>query len=267
MRFRVEADRAHEAQRLGDAIGELLIAFRLRTVLDEAEHPPMGVLKVGVAAGGERPEQVERRRGLAIGFQLPARIGLARLRREFDVVDDIAAIGRQLDAVDCLEVRGARFGELACDPPDLDDRRRRGERHHHRHLQKHPEEIADVVGRMLAEALGAIPALQQERFAPGRLAERPFELARFAGENQRRIAGKLALGVGQRRAVAIDRRLLNRLRPPTLRGPMLVRHHPRTNRPNGAASWSPGRLYTVRGIEPICRFSRQARILSNASGA
>ena len=40
----------------------------------------MGVLEVGVAAGGEGAQQVEGRRGLAIGFELPARIGLARLR-------------------------------------------------------------------------------------------------------------------------------------------------------------------------------------------
>ncbi len=146
MRLGVEADRPHEAQRLGDAVGDLLIAFGLRAIVDEAKHPSMGVLEVGVAAGGEGPEEVQGRSGLAIGFELPARIRLARLRREFDVVDDIAAIGRQRDAVDGFEVRGARLGELAGDAPDFDDRRGGGERHDHRHLQKHPEEIADIVG-------------------------------------------------------------------------------------------------------------------------
>ena len=71
----------------------LLIAFGLRAILDEAKHPAMGVLEVGVAAGGEGPEKIEGRSGLAIGFQLPARIGLTRLRRELDVVDDVAAVG------------------------------------------------------------------------------------------------------------------------------------------------------------------------------
>ena len=80
---------------------------------------------------------------------------------------------------------------------------------------------------MFAEALGAIPALQQERLAAGRLAQRLLELARFASENQRRIAGKLALGVGQRRAVGINRRLRDRLGPPALGGPTLVQHDPR----------------------------------------
>ena len=125
----------------------------------------MDVLEVGVAAIGEGAQKVERRRGLAIGFELPARIGLARRSRELDVVDDVAAVSRQGHAVDRLEVGGAGLGELAGDAPDLHDRRSGGEGHDHRHLQEHPEEIADVVGRMFAEALGAIPALQQERLA------------------------------------------------------------------------------------------------------
>ena len=65
----------------------------------------------------------------------------------------------------------ARLGELAGDAADLDDRRGRREGHHHRHLQEDAEEIADVVGGMLGEALGAIAALQQERLA--RLRRRP----------------------------------------------------------------------------------------------
>ena len=79
---------------------------------------------------------------------------------------------------------------------------------------------------MFAEALGAIAALQQERIACGRLAERLLELARFACKNQRRVAGKLALGLGQRRAIGIGRRLRDRLRPPAIRGPSLVQHDP-----------------------------------------
>ena len=265
MRFGVEADRAHKAQRLGDAVGNLLIAFRLGAVVDEPEHPSMRVLEVGVAAGGERPQQVQGRRRLAIGFQLTARIGLARLSGELDVVDDIAAIGGQRDAIDGLEVRGARLGELACDTADLDDRRSGRERHDHRHLQEDPEEIADIVSRVLAEALGAIPALQQERVSAGCLAQCLLELARFAGEHQRRIAGKLPLGFGESRAVAVSRRLGDRPRAPTLRGPTLVRHHPFLKQGSAAASRPPGALYTVGPIRPICRFSRQPRILSNRS--
>ena len=46
------------------------------------------------------------------------------------------------------------------DAPDFDDRRGGSESHDHRHLQKHSEEIADIVGRMFAETLRAIPTLQ-----------------------------------------------------------------------------------------------------------
>ena len=165
MRLGVETDGAHEAERLGDAVGDLLVALGLRAVLDEAEHPAVGVLEIGVAAGGEGAQQVQRRRRLAIGLELAARVGLARIRGELDVVDDVAAVGRQGDAVDRLEVRRARFGELAGDPADLDDRRARREGHHHRHLQEDAEEVADVVGGMLVEALGAVAALQQEGLA------------------------------------------------------------------------------------------------------
>ena len=195
----VEPDGAHEAERLGDAVGDALIALGLRAVLDEAEHPAVRVLEIGVAAGGEGAQEVQRRRRLAVGLELPARVRLARFRREVDVVDDVAAIARQRDAVDRLDVRGARLGELTGDAADLDDRRGRGERHHHRHLQEDAEEVADVVGRMLAEALGAIAALQQEGFARRRVAQRALELARLAREDQRRIAGELALDLGQRR--------------------------------------------------------------------
>ena len=236
MRLGVEANGAHEAERLGDPVGEFLVALGQGAVLDEAEHPAMDVLEVGVAAGGEGAQKVQRRRGLAIGVQLPARIGLARRGRELDVVDDVAAIGRQGDAVDRLEIGRAGLRELAGDASDLHDRRSGGERHHHRHLQEDPEEIADVVGRMFAEALGAISALQQERIACGRLAERLFELARFTCKNQRRIAGKLALSLGQRRTIGIGRRLRDRLRPPAIRGPTLVQHDPRLRERRSAAS-------------------------------
>ena len=80
MQFRIDPARAHEAKRLGDVVCEFLVAFRLRRVLDEGEHPLMRVGQIGVAAGGEGAQQVERRRRLAIGLQLPARIGSASLR-------------------------------------------------------------------------------------------------------------------------------------------------------------------------------------------
>ena len=62
-------------QRLGDAVGEFLIAVALRAVLDEAQHPLVHALEIGVAAGREGAQQIERRRRLAIGLDLAMRIG------------------------------------------------------------------------------------------------------------------------------------------------------------------------------------------------
>ena len=79
----------------------------------------MHVVEVGVAALGEGAQQVQRRRRLAIGLEQRLRIGHARLRRELDAVDDVAAIARQLDAVALLGRRRTRLGELAGDAADL----------------------------------------------------------------------------------------------------------------------------------------------------
>ena len=86
-------------------------------------------------------------------------------RREGDVVDDVAAIARQLDAVDLLGVGRARLGKLPGDAADLHHRQRAGIGQDDGHLQQHAEKVADVVGAVLGKALGAIAALQQEGFA------------------------------------------------------------------------------------------------------
>ncbi len=224
MRLGVEPDRPHEAERFGDAVGDPLVAFGLRTVLDEAEHPAVSIFEVGVAAGGESAQKVQGRRRLAIGLELPVRVRLARVRRELNIVDDVAPVARQRHPVDRLDVRRARLGELAGHPTDLDDGRCRRERHDHGHLQEDAEEVADVVGRMLAEALGAVAALQEERLAFRRSAQRALELPGFARENERRIAGKLAFRLPERGLIFVDRRLLDRLHPPAVGGPTRVRH-------------------------------------------
>ena len=193
MALEVEPAGLHEAERLGDAVGELLVVVRLGRVLDEAERPLPHIGEVGVAAVHEGAQQVQRRGGMAEGLDLPRRIGPARLVGELDAVDDVAAIARQLLAVLLLRRRGARLGELAGDAADLHHRQGGGIGEHHRHLQEHAQEVADivgadVVGAGLGEALGAVAALQQETFAHGDAAERLLEVARLTGKNQRRKA-------------------------------------------------------------------------------
>ena len=230
MALGVETDGAHEGQRFGDAVGQFLIAVGLRRILHKAQHPAMGVLKVGVAAGGERAQQVQRRCRLAISLQQATRIGRAGRFRKFKIVDDVAAIYRQLDVAALFGVGRTGLGELPRDAPDLHNRRRARERQHHGHLQEHAEEIADVVGGMLGKALGAIAALQQERFAQRHVAKRALELARLARKHQRRIACKRALNLVQSRLVRIKRRLLDGLASPAIDAPAIRRH---VSTPNG----------------------------------
>ncbi len=198
MQLGIDAAGAHEVERLGETAGEILIALRLRAILDERQHPLMRIRQVGVTAAGEGAQQIECRRRLPIGLQLAARIGRARFRREIGAVDDVAAINRQFDAAAFLGRRGARLGELPGNAADLHHRRRGSVSQHHRHLQEQAEKIADIVGAVLGKAFGAIAALQQEHLAIGDLRQRLFEIARLAGKNQRRKSRKLRLDVGKR---------------------------------------------------------------------
>ncbi len=197
-------------KRLGDMLGDLLVAVPGGAVLDEAEIPAMHMLEIGVAALGEGPEQIERGGGLPIGHQHALRVGHARGLGELDAVDDVAAIARQLLAVLRLGGGRARLGELAGDASDLHHRRAAGIGEHHRHLQEHAEEVADGVGAVLGEALGAIAALQQEGLARGHAGELRLELARLAREHQRREGRKLLLDLVELGQVGIDRDLLDR---------------------------------------------------------
>ncbi len=81
---------------------------------------------------------------------------------------------------------------------------------------------------MFGEGFGAIAALQQEGLAARHLAQRALQLARLAGKNERRKAGELALDLGERGRVRIDRRLLDgfaRQLSSGIRSPALNGHH------------------------------------------
>ena len=228
----VEADGAHERQRLGDAISQLLIAMGLGRILHEAQHPAVSVLKIGIAAGGERAQKVQRRRRLAITFQQPPRIRRARLGCEVDIVDDVALIARQLNVAALFRRRGARLGELAGDAAHLHYGRGAGKRQHHGHLEENAEKIADVVGGMLGEALRAVTALKQERLSGRHFTQSALQFARLAREHERGKAGQRFLGVGQRRRIGIGGRLLDGLGSPAVRGPTFCRHARCSRAPN-----------------------------------
>ncbi len=179
----------------------------------------MHVLEAGIAALREGAQKVERRRRLPVGHLLARRIGHARLRVELDAVDDVAAIARQRHAVDRLVVGRARLGELAGDAADLHHRLGAGEGQHHRHLQEHAEEVADVVRAMLGEAFGAIAALQEEPVSGSDGSKLLLQLARLTCKNQRRKGRETGLGLLERSHVRIGRHLLDRLCSPGIRRP------------------------------------------------
>ena len=217
---RREPDGAHEAQRLGDMLGDLLVAVPGGAVLDEAEIPPMHMLEIGVAALREGTQQIERRGRLAIGHQHALRVGNARGLGELDAVDDVAAIARQLLAVLRLGRRRAGLGELAGDAAELHHRRAAGIGQHHRHLQEHAEEVADGVWRdarrssrrnrrPAAERLRPRP---RGRASPSARAPRPRTPA--AGRSQ--AASRPAPSAAR---IGIDRDLLDRLRAPAVWAP------------------------------------------------
>ena len=181
----------------------------------------MDVIEVGITAHGEGAQQVQRRGRLAVGHHLPLGIGNAGFFRKFDAVDDIAAVARQRDIAELLDVGGARLGELAGDTADLDHRLLGAKRQDNGHLQEGAEEVADVVGAVFGKALGTITALQQEAAAFGDIGERLRQTAGFTGENQRRIGCKLRFRRAQRRLVRIVRHLLDGFLPPAARGPIL----------------------------------------------
>ncbi|MEY9437259.1 hypothetical protein ABIF14_004350 [Bradyrhizobium elkanii] len=159
--------------------------------------------------------------GLAISHQLALRIGNARFRREGDVVDDVAAIARQLDVALLLGRRRARLCELAGDAADLHHRQRAGIGQHDRHLQEDAEEVADVVGAVFGKALGAVAALQQEGLAGGDPPQRLLQAARLAREHQRRKGRQLGLDIGQCLGIGIIGHLQHLLGAPAIGCPPL----------------------------------------------
>ena len=97
-----------------------------------------------------------------------------------------------------------------------------GEGQRHRHLQEDAEEVADVVGLVLGEALGAIPALEEEALARCDFRKALLELPRLTCKNQRRIRRDPLLERGERIEVGIIGDLLDRFRAPAVGGPALL---------------------------------------------
>jgi hypothetical protein len=177
----------HEGERLVDALGEITVAFRQRRALDEAQVPAMDLVQVGIAAGGERAEQVELAGGLEVGQFHAAGVGAAGFGGEVRAVDDIAAVGGQGDAVLGFGIGTTGLGELAGHAPHLRHRQTGAEGQDNRHLQQHAESVAQDVGGEIGETFGAIAAEQHEGLAFGGGRQGGFEAPGLAGEHQGRV--------------------------------------------------------------------------------
>ena len=182
----VGADRLHERQRPLDLAGHQLVALADRRLADEVGVPGVHLAQVGVAAGDEGADQVERGGRGVVDVDEPLRVGHPRLGGEVEAVDRVAAVGRQRDALAGLEVGGARLGVLPGEPADLDHRHRRGVGQHDRHLEQHAQLVADVVGGDAGEGLGAVAAHEHERLAARDRGDLVLQVVALTGEDQRR---------------------------------------------------------------------------------
>ncbi len=220
--FGIDAAGAHEIERIRNALGQHVVAVVGGGILHETQHPFVGVGEAGVTTVRERADEVQGGGRLTVGHVLTVRVRHARGFGEGDVVDDVAAVGGQRHAVNRLVVGRARFGELPGDAPDLHHRHGASIGQHNGHLQEQTEEIADVVGAVLAKALGAIAALKQEGFASRDLRELLLEGARLARKNERRIARQTPFDLGEGLRVRIGGHLQDRLVPPAFGRPTLA---------------------------------------------
>ena len=181
----VDAACGHELHGPVDLVGQGLVALAGGAGRHELAVPLVDAREGGEAALGERPEEVQRGGGPVVGREEALGVGGALPGCEADVVDDVPAECRQLDAVDGLGVAGTRLGELSGDATDL----------HHRypgevgeddcHLQDDTQSVPDGVSDGV-EGLGAVAGLQEEGIAVGHGGQPLGQLTGLAGEDQRR---------------------------------------------------------------------------------
>ena len=215
-----QANGFHEIQRLADTVSQLGILIGPGAARGEIQVPLVDLVEIGIAAAGKGAQQVERCRRLQIAAQHALRIGRARLRREGDIVDIVAAVAGQRDAVLLLVIARTRLGELAGHAAHLHHRHLAGKGHHHGHLQQHAERVTNGVGVEFGKALGAITALQQEGIAGRDIGQPVGQIARLAGKDQRRIGAQFGFDGGERASIGILRKLAGLAGAPAVRGPV-----------------------------------------------
>ncbi len=202
--LRVRAARLQEGQRVVDVPGQALVPLADRRAGHEVPVPLVHLAQVGVAAGGEGADQVERRGGGVVHPLEPLRVRRAGLGGELQAVDRIPTVGGEFDTVPDLGGLRARLGVLPGDPADLHHRYGGGVGQHGRHLQQGLDLVAHLVGRDAVEGLGAVAALQDERLAPRHPRDLLAEFVALTGEDQRRVALQFGGHGPERGLVGVD---------------------------------------------------------------
>ena len=192
----IDSDRPHEAERPADLVRDRLVAAALQRAGHELLVPGVHLRQVGEATLRERAQQVEGGDGLVVRLHHALGVGDSRLGRRLVGVHGVPAERGQLHPVDHLDRRGARLRELAGEAADLDHGQRGAVGQHGGHLQQHLQPLPDRDHRHLAERLGAVARLEQERPPFSGLAEGVAKRSRLTGEDQRgQLAQPIAHGL------------------------------------------------------------------------
>src|SRR5699024_4131638 len=108
---------------------------------------------------GESTDQVQRRARYVVGLNHAVWIGAARFRGEFELVNGIAAVARQGDAIDSFLIGRAWFSELPSHAAHSDDGHRAAIRQHDCHLQDCLYSRGNPISGGVSKDFGAVAAL------------------------------------------------------------------------------------------------------------
>ena len=114
-----DATRLHKGQSLADTISRFFIFLRPWRPAHIIMRPGIDLLQIGIAAIGKGTQKIKRRRRLTVGADHARWVGFPTFGNKFNIIDNVAKIARQLNAIDRFSRRGARLGELTCHPAKL----------------------------------------------------------------------------------------------------------------------------------------------------
>ena len=159
----VDAAGAHELNSSFNSVCQLFVTLAFGRGRNELLRPGVDPRNVGIPAFGEGAKQVERLGRLLVGGDESFGVGDSRFGEGSVVVDNVPAERGEFDTIDDLGIGAARFGELASDPADLDDRKPARVRQHGCDLQDHLEPFSNRCCGLIVKAFCTVAGLQEER--------------------------------------------------------------------------------------------------------